>query len=288
MSQPPTTACVKAPQAQEAASAARPLLLVLVGASALIPLTEMIAHVSAQPSAASLLAVLIASTLSSIAGFAFSAICGAFLFHMIATPVQVVQIMLVCSIAIQSLSVITLRNAIDWRHLARFLLGGLFGLPLGVYMLTHFAPGLYLKCVGVFLVFYGFYMLLRRPVSVSLALPLGDYAAGFIGGVTGGFAGFPGAFVTIWCTLKGWSKEQQRGVYQPFILVMQVLALALIEFIHRSSTHPGAVDLSTLSYVPEALVGTWCGIAIFRRMSDRQFARSVNALLIVSGIGLLW
>lgn len=201
---------------------------------------------------------------------------------------HVVQIMLVCSIAIQGLSVITLHNAIDWRHLTRFLLGGLFGLPLGVYMLTHLASAWYLKCVGVFLVFYGLYMLLRRPVSASFSLPLGDYAAGFIGGVTGGFAGFPGAFVTIWCGLKGWGKDQQRGVYQPFILIMQVLALGLIELIRQSRANAGGIDLLTLSYVPWALLGTWCGIAIFRRLSDRQFTWSVNVLLIVSGIGLLW
>ncbi len=36
--------------------------------------------------------------------------------------------------------------------------------------------------------------------------------------ITGGLAGFPGAFVTIWCGLKGWDKAHQRGVYQPFIL----------------------------------------------------------------------
>jgi uncharacterized membrane protein YfcA len=58
--------------------------------------------------------------------------------------------MIVYSIAIQMLSVATLRNSIDWHHLVRFLLGGILGLPLGVYMLTHLSSVLYLKCMGVF------------------------------------------------------------------------------------------------------------------------------------------
>src|SRR6516162_4358482 len=52
-----------------------------------------------------LLAVLAASTVSSIAGFAFSALCGAMLFHLIDTPVHAVHVMIVCSIAMQMLSV---------------------------------------------------------------------------------------------------------------------------------------------------------------------------------------
>ena len=55
-----------------------------------------------------------------------------------------------------------------------------------------------------------------------------DGVAGFLGGVTGGAAAFPGAFVTIWCGFKGFSKERQRGIYQPFILIVQVAAVAVL------------------------------------------------------------
>jgi hypothetical protein len=165
------------------------------------------------PNLVDLSAVFVASTLSSIAGFAFSAICGAMLFHLLTKPVQIVQIMLVCSIAIQALSVATLRNAIEWKSLARFLYGGLVGLPLGVYLLTHFASHVYLRCIGIFLIGYGLFMIVRQPPKTIISNVIGDYVAGFLGGVTGGFAAFPGAFVTIWCGLKGWPKDRQRGVY---------------------------------------------------------------------------
>jgi uncharacterized membrane protein YfcA len=131
-------------------------------------------------------------------------------------------------------------------------------------------------------------MIARRTQKIIFSNGVGDYIAGFLGGVTGGFAAFPGAFVTIWCGLKGWTKERQRGVYQPFILIMQLLALTLISFIQSSYTQAEEIfGISTISYVPGALLGTWCGIAIFRRLTDIQFARAVNLLLIVSGLGLL-
>ncbi len=47
-------------------------------------------------------AVFAASLLSSLAGFAFSALCGAMLFQFRHDPVTVVQIGLLCSLANQS------------------------------------------------------------------------------------------------------------------------------------------------------------------------------------------
>ena len=35
----------------------------------------------------------------------------------------------------------------------------------------------------------------------------------------------PGALPTIWCSLKGLTKIQQRGIVQPFILFMQIATL---------------------------------------------------------------
>lgn len=235
-----------------------------------------------------MLAIFVASTISSIVGFAFSALSGAMLFHLLFRPVHIVEIMILCSIAIQFFSVVTLRNSIDLKNLSRFLLGGLLGLPLGVYLLIHVSPAVYAKVMGGFLIVYGLYMILRRPIVLHFSNAAADCAAGVLGGITGGFAGFPGAFVTIWCGFKGWTKNQQRGVYQPFILIMQVLALALILLFQPGNSLGDKIDLATLSYMPAAVLGTWCGIAIFRRLTEVQFARSVNLLLIVSGLGLIF
>ena len=232
-------------------------------------------------------AIFAAAMASSVAGFAFSAICGAVLFHVLTKPVDTVEIMMICSIAIQLLSVVTLKNSIKMEHLGRFLLGGSVGLPIGIYLLIHITSFLYLKVMGLFLIFYGSYMLVRWPIVIGRYTATGDYLAGFFGGVTGGFAAFPGAFVTIWCGVKGWNKDQQRGVYQPFILIMQVLALALLYVVQAVHSPQHGFDPLAIAYVPGALIGTWCGIAVYRRLTEIQFARSVNALLVVSGLGLV-
>ncbi|MGH1592264.1 sulfite exporter TauE/SafE family protein [Methylobacterium phyllosphaerae] len=238
------------------------------------------------PSATVMVAIAAAAALSSIGGFAFSALCGAVLFHLTIDPVQVVEIMMLCSVANQAAMVWSLRRAIEWRSLATFLFGGALGLPAGIGLLLHADHSAYKHALGAFLLLYGVYMLLRRPIVVRWQHPALDIATGALGGVTGGAIGFPGAFITIWCAMKGWDKERQRAVFQPFILIMQVAALLTLSFVHGPAAGHG-VNPVDLLYVPGSLLGTAAGLLCYRTLSDRHFARAINLLLIISGVSYL-
>jgi uncharacterized protein len=239
-----------------------------------------------QRAAIALIAILVASAASSVAGFAFSAICGSLLFHLMDDPVYAVQVMIVCSIAMQAFSVAALWRSIDWRGLAIFMVGGTLGVPAGAWLLLNLSHHVYRDAIGGLLVIYGCYMLLRRPTRALRAGALADVGAGFLGGFTGGLAGFPGAFVTIWAGLKGWDKERQRGLYQPFILCMQPISLLAIHLMQPTSSMASQLDWNALAFIPAALLGAWFGLRIFRRLSDRAFQIAVNVLLIAAGAGL--
>jgi hypothetical protein len=227
-------------------------------------------------------AIFVAALVSSIAGFAFSAIAGAPLLFLFGDPVQAVATMVVCSIAIQGYCVFALRRSIQWRALWPFLAAGMLSVPAGVWLLVRISPAVFAVGLGAFLTAYGLYMLFRGTPPVLRGTWRADAVAGALGGLAGGLSGFPGAFVTIWCGMRGWSKEAQRAVYQPYILAMQLVALATLGF-----QAPGAIGLEALLvYVPLALIAACLGLAVFRRMSTRQFTLAVNALLLVSGIAL--
>jgi len=261
---------------QAPASRAMPLVLFMAAISSIYLIDHHRAILFA--------AIGLASFLSSIGGFAFAAICGAMLFHMGDDPVEVVQIMMTCSIANQAKMTWELRPNFDWSSLRWFLTGGIFGLPIGVWLLLNVEKGLYIHALGVFLVIYGGYMLFRRPFVLRQHIAC-DIAAGFLGGITGGVMGFPGASVTIWCASKGWDKNRQRAVFQPFILILQIAALVLIGM--ARSGHGIAYDPFSFVYIPAGLIGTALGLAFYQKLSDKQFSRAVNMLLIVSGAGFL-
>jgi len=126
-------------------------------------------------------------------------------------------------------------------------------------------------------------MLARGRPVVHRGNGLIDAAAGALGGITGGAAGFPRAFVTIWCGMRGWDKNRQRAVYQPFILVMQIFTLAGLEVCGGAHSY----DASLMVYVPAALLGAYCGLFIFKRLNDRHFNVAIYLLLIASGIALV-
>jgi uncharacterized membrane protein YfcA len=227
--------------------------------------------------------ILLSALVSSIAGFAFSAIAGSALAYLGVEPVRAVQSMVVCSIATQCYAVWSIRKAIRWRAVVPLSAAGLMTVPLGVGLLLHANALFYASGLGAFLVGYGGWLALRREGSVARGHIAFDLAAGALGGLTGGLAGIPGAPVTIWCSLRGGDKLTQRAVYQPYILVMQIATLACLRW-GTPHQHPVAHDLSL---IPFALLGAMGGLAIFRRMTTRQFQIAVSILLLVSGLGLL-
>ena len=97
--------------------------------------------------------------------------------------------------------------------------------PLGVWLLVRLDASMFAAGLGVFLVAYGGSRLMRRETRVVRGGAWTAVVAGALGGLTGGLAGLPGPRVTIWCSRRGWDKQQQRAVYQPYILVMQALTL---------------------------------------------------------------
>jgi len=258
------------------------VFVVIVGLAFLLIAAIALSAYDISNATVTLIAMFVAAAISNIAGFGFSALCGALLLQVMDSPIYAVHVMTVCSIAIQLLSV-----AAQWRSLRMFLIGGVPGVPAGLYLLLHLPSDLYREVIGAVLIVYGGYLLMRNPIRSLHTGSRADAGAGFLGGLTGGLVAFPGAFVAIWCDLKGWDKARQRGVYQPFILAMQPIMLISIYLMRPASVTAPPLDTSALAFVPAALLGAWFGLRVFNRLSDRQFAIVLNALIVASGIGLV-
>lgn len=226
--------------------------------------------------------VLLAALVSSIAGFAFAALAGSALAYLRFDPVQAVMTMALCSIAIQAYAVWQLRASIRWRALAPMLAAGAMTTPLGVALLIHIDAKAYAAVLGAIVTGYGAYVLLRRQTYLIRGAAWHDVLAGAVGGVMGGLSGAPGLAVTIWCSMRGWDKLRQRAVYQPYILVMQIVTMAWLRV--QTPVHGAIAD--DLLFVPFALIGAVGGLALYRRMTNRQFQVAVSVALVVSGVGL--
>jgi hypothetical protein len=229
-----------------------------------------------------ILSVFAGGIVSGLAGFAFSAIAGSFMLHWV-TPLQMVPLLMACSIMTQLLSIASLRHSIAWRRFFALSCGGIAGIPLGALLLEHVNTRTFAIGFGVALILYSAIMLARPFACLRNRGAIADLAVGLAGGVTGGSIAFPGAFPSLWYCLEGVSKETQRGAIQPFILVMQFATM-----LYFSKLGLLSVDMVGIfgRCVPAVLVGTLIGLALFRTVDDTFFRRIVLFFLLLSGIVL--
>jgi uncharacterized membrane protein YfcA len=175
---------------------------------------------------------------------------------------------------------------LDWRKLWPFILGAAIGVPVGVAILGWANPAYVRAGIGVFLVLYSLYALLRPSLPpMTKGGAAADAAVGFANGVLGGITGLAGILVTIWSGLRGWPKDQQRAVFQPVavaIFAMSALWLGV----------KGAVSVDTIRLflfgLPALLAGTWLGMKLYGRLDEAAFRKVVLVLLLASGVALMF
>jgi uncharacterized membrane protein YfcA len=178
-----------------------------------------------------------------------------------------------------------MRASIDMPRLWPFLVGGLIGVPLGVFLLTHVDLAKIKIALGVFILVYGVYAFIAPKLPhIAGGGRTADGTVGLAAGVLGGLAGYNGVLPAIWTQLRGWPKETARAVYQPFILATHVAILACL----------GIVALDWLGVIlwllalPPLFAGAWVGWKIYGRLSESRFRQVLAALLVVSGATLIW
>jgi hypothetical protein len=176
------------------------------------------------------------------------------------------------------------RKNISLARVSPFIAGAVVGIPIGVYLLAYTNAGVLKFVLGTFLLAYGVYAVLSpRLHTIRFGGRGADAVVGFIGGVLGGVGGYSGVVPTIWTQLRGWPKEIARGVYQPYIIVVQAITLAGIVWV--TFDRIGLMLLG--SVVPPLLIGTWIGWQLYGRLNDRRFRQGLGLLLIASGATLI-
>jgi uncharacterized membrane protein YfcA len=201
-------------------------------------------------------------------------------------PTAAASLAIICSIVSQLQTLHLIWRAIDWKRVLFFVVPGVLGVPLGTLLLPHIDPRLFKLGLGFFLVVYPAYVLMRkRQTESAWGGKVADGAVGFGGGVLGGLTGLSGVLPVIWTDIRGWSKEQRRSVLQFFNL--SILSFALVSHA-ASGLLTRQVALEAAIVLPATIGGAWLGGFLYQRLADRGYQRAVMALLLVSGVALIW
>jgi uncharacterized membrane protein YfcA len=231
------------------------------------------------------LAVFLGGLVSGISGFAFSAIAGAVIFQFY-PPSFAVPLMMACALLAQLYGLFKLRKSMEWLRSVPLIVGGVVGMPLGLYALRSLDAHGFRVGFGIFLIVYAAFMLFWPTTAAAKDIggAVTQAVIGLAGGVVGGLTAFPGALPTMWCDLRGLPKDTKRGLTQPFIATMQFFGFFLMA-LHGDLS---ARLVWNIAYtLPALIVGTILGLAAFGRVNDLMFRRVVLSALLVSGVALL-
>src|SRR6185312_3550443 len=202
-------------------------------------------------------------------GFAFGLASSSIWLHRI-DPLHSAILITACGTLLHLTTLWPLRKHIEIRRLTPFLIGGLIGIPIGVYFLAYTDAGILKITLGIFLVVFGTYSLLAPSLpTITAGGRTVDGAIGFIGGILGGLGGYSGVLPTIWTQLRGWPKAVARGVYQPYVIVIQLVTVVALVTFDRSAL------IMLVAVLPPLLVGTWIGWQLFGKLDERRFRQGL-------------
>ncbi len=230
-----------------------------------------------------LAATFTAALVAGLAGFAFGIVAAAIWLHIL-TPLQTTTLIIAYGLIVQGYAVWKLRHALSWSRLAPFLIGGVPGVALGVFVVGWTNPVILRAAVGAVLVAYAIYGLLRPTLKPVQAGAPADTGIGFLNGTLGGMTGLAGIIVVIWSGMRGWPKDMQRAVFQP--IGVATFAMTAVGLGVTGSIALDAVKLFLFG-LPVLLAGTWLGFKLYGQLDEAGFRRIVLVLLLVSGLFLL-
>lgn len=231
-----------------------------------------------------MLGALVAGFSQGLSGFGFGLVAMSF-WAWVISPQLAAALSVVGGLTGQIIAAFTVRRGFNLPRLLPFLVGGLIGIPIGVYLLPYLDVHKFKTILGAFLVLWCPFMLFIDKIPKMSGLhPMWDTLGGLGGGIMGGFGGFTGTLPALWCTLRGFDRDMQRAVMQNFNFVMLIVVFS-------SYSAKGIINTDMihtfLLVSPAVVVTSYLGTKMYHRISHQRFRQLILCLLTFSGITML-
>lgn len=231
-----------------------------------------------------LLVVFVATLIRSAFGFGEA---------LIAVPLLALRLRLEVAAPLAVLISITIALIVvaqDWRKIHVRSMGWLmaatvFGIPLGLLLLTSSHQQLTKAVLAILLVAFSLYSLLgERPPELTRDSMPWLLGCGFAAGIMGGAYGMNGPPLAIYGSMRRWSAQHFRATLQGYFLPASMLGMA--GYWLKGLWVP-AVTHYYLFSLPAMVPAIWLGRAMNHRLRGETFLKYVYAGLCVVGGVLL-
>jgi len=191
-----------------------------------------------------------------------------------------------------SLTVAGVTVTTSWRHILRqelvpVVMAAPLGIPVGLWVVTSVPTTLVTGLLGVALVVYAAFSLLRTrlapdAVQNRIAHPLWGVLLGFASGVFGSAYNFTGIPVAIYGSFRGWQPRNFRSTLQAYFLILGTLIVAGQGMSGMWTLSMGRLYLFSLPAIAAAVI---VGAKLQKHIPTAKFHRYV--FLLVGALGVL-
>ena len=176
------------------------------------------------------------------------------------------------------------RNAVksEWQRLIPTILAGT---AVGATLLVSLPRGAATFALGLFVLLFALYSLLKRPDPGRVVSSGWAWLAGFAGGITSAVFGAGGPPYAMYLSQRGLTKEQYRATLG--LATLTSISIRTVAFFIMGFLLDPKVWLYALFVVPAGLAGIWAASHLFRRISREMLMRVVALMLLASGASLI-
>jgi len=161
----------------------------------------------------------------------------------------------------------------------------LLGTLVGATLLLSLPRGAATFALGLFVLAFSLYSLLKKPGTERLLASGWAWVAGFAGGITSTVFGAGGPPYAMYLSQRGLSKEQYRATLG--LATLTSISLRTVAFLAMGFLLDPKVWLYAVFVVPAGLAGLWAAGHLFRRISRDALMRTVALMLLASGASLI-
>ena len=229
-----------------------------------------------------LLVVFVAVFTQSLVGFGTAMVGMPLLVSLVGIQIASPLVAMI-GLTVEVILVIRYWDKLNLRVVWRLIAAAIVGIPLGVMMLKRVDETIVLTILGVVIVSYAVYGLLKLKLP-RLDAAFWPYLVGFLSGVLGGAYNTSGPPVVIYGNCRRWTPSEFLGNLQSFFLAVDLIVVV---------THAASGSITTevwqaflLALIPMAL-GLVLGSLLAGRVNQAVFSKLVLVMLIVLGLRLI-
>ena len=229
-------------------------------------------------------AAFVGSVIFGVTGFGAALVTVPFATHFVPLPFALALFVLMDLANAFRIGFENPKNAVksEWTRMVPTIL---VGTVTGVTLLVNLPRGAATLALGVFVLLFAIYSLVRNPDTHRVVSSGWAYVAGFTGGVTSTIFGAGGPPYAMYLSQRGLTKEQYRATLG--LATLTSISIRTVAFLALGLLLDPKVWVYAVFVVPAGLVGIWAAGHLFRRISRETLMRAVAVMLLLSGASLI-